>query len=99
MDRYVHKPTVVEAERWDGLTTSFPADCTWEVTRDGTAHVWTARQNWAVIRPGDWLIRGIQGCFYPIWDVVFRASYEPVEVPHDEMGGASRGTGGGDGSV
>ncbi|MFF4777611.1 hypothetical protein ACFY05_32740 [Microtetraspora fusca] len=27
---------------------------------------------------GDWLIRGIEGEYYPIKDNVFRASYEPA---------------------
>lgn len=30
-------------------------------------------------RPGDWIIRGVQGEFYPVKDSIFRATYEPVE--------------------
>lgn len=29
---------------------------------------------------GDWVIRGVQGEFYPCRDDVFRQSYEPVEA-------------------
>lgn len=29
--------------------------------------------------PGDWIIRGVQGEFYPIKDSIFRETYEPVE--------------------
>ena len=28
--------------------------------------------------PGDWIIRGVQGEFYPIKDSIFRETYEPV---------------------
>lgn len=28
--------------------------------------------------PGDWIIRGVQGEFYPCNDVVFKQTYEPV---------------------
>lgn len=28
--------------------------------------------------PGDWIIKGIQGEFYPCKDEIFRATYEPV---------------------
>ena len=29
--------------------------------------------------PGDWIIRGVQGEFYPIKDSILRETYEPVE--------------------
>lgn len=29
-------------------------------------------------KPGDWIIRGVQGEFYPCKDEIFRATYEPV---------------------
>ena len=31
--------------------------------------------------PGDWIIRGVAGEFYPIKDSIFRETYEPVEEP------------------
>lgn len=30
-------------------------------------------------KPGDWVIRGVQGEFYPCRDDIFRATYEAVE--------------------
>lgn len=30
--------------------------------------------------PGDWIIRGVQGEFYPCKPDIFEATYEPVEV-------------------
>ena len=29
-------------------------------------------------KPGDWIIRGVQGEFYPIKDSIFRETYEPA---------------------
>ena len=30
--------------------------------------------------PGDWIIRGVKGEFYPIKDAIFRETYEAVET-------------------
>lgn len=30
---------------------------------------------------GDWIIKGVQGEFYPCKPAIFSATYEPVEVP------------------
>jgi hypothetical protein len=32
-------------------------------------------------RPGDWIIRGVQGELYPCKPDIFEATYEPAEVP------------------
>ncbi len=34
--------------------------------------------------PGDWLIRGVKGEFYPCADDIFRATYEPCGDNADE---------------
>ena len=34
-------------------------------------------------RPGDWIIKGVQGEFYPCKDSIFRETYEPVEDSPD----------------
>ena len=34
--------------------------------------------------PGDWIIRGVQGEFYPCKPDIFEATYEPVPEPIDE---------------
>ncbi|MEN6401641.1 MAG: hypothetical protein ABFD94_06825 [Armatimonadia bacterium] len=33
--------------------------------------------------PGDWIIRGVKGEFYPCKPDVFVATYEPVKESHD----------------
>lgn len=37
-------------------------------------------------RPGDWIIRGVQGEFYPVKDSIFRETYEAVESSPDVRG-------------
>ena len=32
-------------------------------------------------QPGDWIIRGVQGEFYPCKPGIFAATYEPVDEP------------------
>jgi len=32
-------------------------------------------------KPGDWIIRGVQGEFYPCKPQIFAATYEPVDAP------------------
>lgn len=48
--------------------------------------------------PGDWIIRGVQGEFYPIKDAIFRETYEPatdadspIEYVYAASFGADRG--------
>lgn len=33
---------------------------------------------WVLVYTGDWIIRGVQGEFYPCRDSVFRETYEPT---------------------
>lgn len=33
--------------------------------------------------PGDWIIQGVQGEFYPCKPDIFEATYEPVDEPTD----------------
>jgi hypothetical protein len=37
-----------------------------------------------VASPGDWIIRGVRGEFYPIKDPIFRETYEPAGAPTSE---------------
>ena len=32
-----------------------------------------------IVCPGDWIIKGVKGEFYPIKDSIFRETYEPAE--------------------
>ena len=81
--RYRHRPVTIEAMLYTGLNrssvvrwmnpdarpTSNPGDGTIEVrTLEGTL----------TARPGDWIIRGVKGEFYPCKPDVFDAIYEGV---------------------
>jgi hypothetical protein len=37
--------------------------------------------------PGDWIIRGIQGEFYPCKNAIFEATYESTDAGRDDLGG------------
>lgn len=37
------------------------------------------REGTMTARPGDWLLRGVEGEYYPCGDTIFQATYEPVE--------------------
>ena len=38
------------------------------------------------VQPGDWIIRGVKGEFYPCKPDIFAATYEPADKPHLERG-------------
>jgi len=40
--------------------------------------------------PGDWIIRGVKGEFYPCKPDIFEATYEPVEPDHSAVGDPER---------
>ena len=80
------KPVVVDAWRWDesmatlkmtGCAASYsghrdrPDECTSLSisTLEGTMRV----------SPGDWIIKGVKGEFYPCKPDIFEATYDPVE--------------------
>ena len=80
--KYRKKPVVIDAIQWDGKATSqvkqfmlpsMPHFDHW----DGGMHVGIKTLEgtmWA--SPGDWIIRGIKGEFYPCKPDIFAATYE-----------------------
>jgi hypothetical protein len=88
--QYRKKPVVVTAMRYDGTRASATRIVAWaggasgmidEVTHAGHGY----RLSIATLegemqaRPGDYLIRGLAGEFYPCKPNIFEASYERVE--------------------
>ena len=89
--KFRKKPVVIEATHWDGsysdtmrIGVLFPKLETasmeyhrernsvsqWRIkTLEGSMHV----------HAGDWIIKGVQGEFYPIKPDIFAETYEPVE--------------------
>lgn len=87
--KFRKKPVVIEAMQLDGQTA---AVCQW--LKEGSADYETetdpydGRKDVVLIRtlegtmradPGDWIIRGVKGEFYPCKPDIFAATYEAVE--------------------
>lgn len=79
------KPVVIDATNWDGGNVEHVMD--WASGLSGEAHL---RFDGNVIfiqtlegemrcDPGDWIIRGVKGEFYPCKPDIFAQTYEPVE--------------------
>lgn len=97
MALYRKKPVVVEAERWDGRDydalarflgpemyshVSFSSPVPGETP--ASVHIATL-EGVMTASPGDWVIKGVKGEFYPCKPDIFEATYEPVtDVASDE---------------
>lgn len=82
--RYRKKPVVIEAMQWDGSYERQSKIVTWSkgaITGmfDG-AYYLSVETIEGVMRaePGDWMIKGIAGEFYPCKPDIFEATYEAV---------------------
>ena len=85
--RFRKKPVVIEAVQWNGENTDeierFMGLLPGGLDAGGRA----VDSPWLLIptlespheaRPGDWIIRGVQGEFYPCKPDIFEETYEPV---------------------
>jgi hypothetical protein len=95
MGKYRKKPVVIEAMQWDGGEETGMAILEWS---GGLAQYATDRvaplgapsltietlEGILYASPGDWIIRGIKGEFYPCKPDIFDATYEPAKdtEPH-----------------
>ena len=87
-DRYRKKPVVIEAMQFDGTEDSFEDVAEWMASHgeDLAAtlgkvvclHIFTLEVEMLAV-PGDYIIRGVQGEFYPCKPDIFEATYELVE--------------------
>lgn len=89
------KPIVITAIQWTGDNepeVCLFADGNFEALPDedransddpaATAQVYDRlHSTWVLVQTGDWILRGIQGEFYPCRSDVFDATYEPVDNP------------------
>ena len=78
--RFRKKPVVIEAVQWDGswATAQF-VTCDFSIDDDSRSlHIPTLEGEMEA-RVGDWIIRGVQGEFYPCKPDIFAATYEEVE--------------------
>lgn len=88
--KYRKKPEVVEAMQWDGTAISATRILEWGFSGLGTATYDYSKPEQQRLRirtlegslyasPGDWIIRGIAGDFYPCKPEIFANTYDPVE--------------------
>lgn len=88
MPRARKKPVDIEYERYDGTNAAEIVDWIDGSTpggfvpaytdADGELHIATLEGDMHV-SPGDHVIRGVQGEFYPCKPAIFDATYDPVE--------------------
>ena len=81
MEKYRKKPVVIEAVQWTGENIREVLDfMEWRnVAHDATSGltIHTLEGN-LYASPGDWIIKGVQGEFYPCKPEIFEKTYEKV---------------------
>lgn len=80
--KYRKKPVVIEARRFDprfdyNAACAVVRWCGGEAVDEGIEIV--TLEGSMIASPGDWVIRGVKGEFYPVKDEIFRETYEAVE--------------------
>jgi len=85
------KPVVIEAQRWDGTVQGATPIIDWILDgplaaryedatfeREGDRIAIDTLEGTITASPGDWIIKGVQGEFYPCKPDIFDATYEAV---------------------
>lgn len=92
--KFRKKPVVIEAVQWDGTTQKWGEIYQFCTADDGVSVLTgphpigdetpllrasiTTREGTMFAEPGDWIIRGVKGEFYPCKPDIFAATYDPV---------------------
>ena len=81
--QYRKKPVVIEAVQWDGTNVAeirnfFGAFLEWGLRNCDYLLIRTLEGE-HIANPGDFIIKGVKGEFYPIKDQIFRETYDPVD--------------------
>ena len=81
MSEYRKKPVVIEAKLWDGSLIQARHIENW--SGDAVKMAYTelrikTLEGEMAAQPGDWIIKGVKGEFYPCKPDIFEATYEPV---------------------
>ena len=77
MGQYRKKPIVIEAVQWDGNTEPMLDFCKGIEFRDGELYIQTLEGQMHASK-GDFIIKGVQGEFYPCKPDIFNLTYEKV---------------------
>ena len=84
--KYRKRPVVIDAVRYTGTPSSY-AECMMFLqdsgrgcnsAPNGDIKIHTL-EGMMTCKPGDWIIRGIKGEFYPCKSDIFEATYEPAQ--------------------
>lgn len=85
MPLFRKKPVTIEARQFDGGLDTARELANWcnggvGATGPGqpAINIYTLEGTMQAL-PGDWIIKGVKGEFYPIKDDIFRSTYEAVE--------------------
>ncbi len=92
--RYTKRPVTIEAIQWDGTASGATPIIDWIINHDHSAEYWapgewdhetnaayiniTTLEGNMIASRGDWIIRGVQGEFYPCKSDIFDATYQPA---------------------
>ena len=81
MPRYRKKPVVIDAIQFTGANHAEVAKFMGIINYDRNSRgiPIATLEGELVAGPGDWLIRGIKGEYYPCRSDIFEATYEPAE--------------------
>jgi len=84
MTKFRKKPVEVEAMQW--TEESILEIIQWLV-KNNAEYAWESirlyirtLEGTVIAHPNDWLIRGVEGEFYPCKDSIFKKTYEEVEL-------------------
>jgi len=103
MAKYRKKPVVIDAVQWTGANVDEVIGFAFteaEFRRSdlktdsgyvpgGILHIDTLEGTMSA-HPGDWIIKGVKGEFYPCKPDIFAATYEPAEPDALQLGAAVR---------
>ena len=94
--KYRKKPVIIEAARWvsfddltnvvvpgvilDGTDDRRCEHCGQLLSRHGRIKT---LEGWHIVCPGDWVVRGVKGEYYPVKPDIFVRTYDPVEEEED----------------
>lgn len=94
MTYYRKRPVVIEAAEWTGDVETLYSfvgtqnwgradvhEIPWDHSDEEQVVIWNeAERCWLPLPVGHWIVRGVQGEFYPCKADIFRATYEEVIV-------------------
>lgn len=84
--KFRKKPVEIEAVQWNATKDSWDAikamgDIDWKPGEMGSeTFIITTLEGDHLVKKGDWIIRGVEGEFYPCKPDIFEKTYEPVDV-------------------